>query len=64
MILTLRWTEHAVNQLGAIAEYIGVVSPVYAEQTSTESCCDYGRPKSFPNQVVACPKHPRSTPEN
>ena len=30
---TLRWTEHAVEQLAAIAEYISVVSPVYAEQT-------------------------------
>ena len=32
MSLELRWTEHAVNQLGAIAEYISLASPVYAEQ--------------------------------
>jgi plasmid stabilization system protein ParE len=31
--LGLRWTEHAVNQLGAIAEHISLVSPIYAEQT-------------------------------
>jgi toxin ParE1/3/4 len=28
----LRWTEHAANQLAAIAEYISVASSVYAEQ--------------------------------
>jgi hypothetical protein len=28
----LRWTEHAVSQLAAIAEYISLDSPVYAEQ--------------------------------
>ena len=28
----LRWTEHAVSQLAAIAEYISADSPVYAEQ--------------------------------
>ena len=32
MSLRLRWTEQAVSQLGAIAEYIGRSSPVYAEQ--------------------------------
>lgn len=30
--LALRWTEHAVNQLAAIAEYVSLSSPVYAEQ--------------------------------
>ena len=28
---SLRWTEHAVTQLAAIAEYISLDSPVYAE---------------------------------
>ena len=32
MSLALRWTEQATNQLGAIAEYISLASPVYAEQ--------------------------------
>lgn len=32
MTLELRWTEHAVTQLAAIAEYISIASPVYAEQ--------------------------------
>jgi toxin ParE1/3/4 len=30
--LELRWTEQAVNQLSAIAEYISLASPIYAEQ--------------------------------
>lgn len=29
---TLRWTEQATAQLAAIAEYIAVSSPIYAEQ--------------------------------
>lgn len=32
MSLELRWTEQATQQLEAIAEYISVSSPVYAEQ--------------------------------
>ena len=28
----LRWTEQAASQLAAIAEYVGVASPLYAEQ--------------------------------
>ncbi|NUQ94696.1 MAG: type II toxin-antitoxin system RelE/ParE family toxin [Gemmatimonadaceae bacterium] len=31
--LALRWTVHAVNQLAALAEYISLDSPLYAEQT-------------------------------
>ncbi len=27
----LRWTEHAVKQLAALAEYISLDSPIYAE---------------------------------
>jgi plasmid stabilization system protein ParE len=30
--LALRWTEQAAEQLGSIAEYISLASPVYAEQ--------------------------------
>lgn len=33
MTLTLRWTEHAVEQLAEIAGHISLVSPIYAEQT-------------------------------
>lgn len=31
MTLPLRWTEHAVSQLGGIADYVSLASPVYAE---------------------------------
>jgi plasmid stabilization system protein ParE len=30
--LALRWTEQATQQVEAIAEYVSVSSPVYAEQ--------------------------------
>ena len=30
--LALRWTEHAVTQLSALAEYISLDSPFYAER--------------------------------
>ncbi|MGI9043750.1 MAG: type II toxin-antitoxin system RelE/ParE family toxin [Gemmatimonadaceae bacterium] len=32
MSLELRWTEQAANQLGAIAEFVSLTSPVYADQ--------------------------------
>jgi plasmid stabilization system protein ParE len=31
-LVALRWTEHAVIQLAALAEFISLDSPVYAEQ--------------------------------
>jgi plasmid stabilization system protein ParE len=31
-VRALRWTDHAVEQLAAVAEYISLASPVYAEQ--------------------------------
>lgn len=34
-MLSLRWTEHAAAQLEAIIDYIGLASPVYAEQVVT-----------------------------
>jgi len=30
-VRALRWTEHAVGQLAAVAEYVSLASPVYAE---------------------------------
>ncbi len=56
MSLELRWTEHAVNQLGAIAEYIGLASPVYAEQV-VERIVDRLR------QAQAFPESGRRVPE-
>ena len=48
MSLELRWTEHAVNQLGAIAEYIALVSPVYAEQTVDRIVARLRQAQDFP----------------
>jgi toxin ParE1/3/4 len=44
----LRWTEPAVNQLGAIAEYIALVSPVYAEQTIDRIVARLRQAQEFP----------------
>lgn len=48
MTLALRWTEHAVSQLGAIAEYISIVSPIYAEQTVDRIVLRLRRAQEFP----------------
>ena len=48
MSLELRWTEHAVNQLGAIAEYIALVSPVYADQTIDRIVARLRQTQEFP----------------
>ena len=32
MTLSLRWTEHAVDDLSTIAEYVSLSSPINAEQ--------------------------------
>jgi addiction module RelE/StbE family toxin len=53
---SLRWTEHAVHQLAAIAEYISLDSPVYAEQV-------VDRLVSRLEQVRAFPQSGRIVPE-
>lgn len=49
MTLALRWTEHAVDQLSAIAEHIGLVSPVYAEQTVERIAQRFQQVQAFPD---------------
>jgi plasmid stabilization system protein ParE len=46
--LALRWTEHAVGQLGAIAEHISLVSPVYAEQIVDRIAQRFHQAQAFP----------------
>ena len=58
MSLTLRWTEHAVNQLGAIAEYIGVASPIYAEQTIDRIVLRLRQAQEFPESGRRVPEAP------
>jgi toxin ParE1/3/4 len=46
--LELRWTEQAVNQLGAIAEYISLASPIYAEQVVERLLARLRQAQDFP----------------
>jgi toxin ParE1/3/4 len=46
--LELRWTEQAVNQLGAIAEYISLASPIYAEQVVERLIARLRQAQDFP----------------
>ena len=48
MTLALRWTEHAVSQLSAIAEYISIVSPIYSEQTIDRIVLRLRQAQEFP----------------
>ena len=48
MSLELRWTEQAVNQLGAIAEYISLASPIYAEQVIERLIARLRQAQDFP----------------
>ena len=56
MTRQLRWTEHAVTQLGTIAEYLGLASPIYAEQV-------VDRVVRRLEQAVAYPESGRVVPE-
>ena len=49
MSLALRWTEQATNQLGAIAEYISLASPVYAEQMVERIVSRLRQAQDFPD---------------
>jgi len=46
--LSLRWTEQAVSQLGSIAEYISLASPVYAEQVVDRIVARLRQAQEFP----------------
>lgn len=48
MSLELRWTEQATNQLGAIAEYISLASPIYAEQVVERLVARLRQAQEFP----------------
>ena len=53
----LRWTEQAVTQLGAIAEYIAVSSPVYAEQVVDRVVRRLEQAQRFPESGRAVPEY-------
>ena len=51
MSLRLRWTEQAVSQLGAIAEFISLSSPVYAEQVVERILMRLRQVQQFPEHL-------------
>jgi plasmid stabilization system protein ParE len=54
--LALRWTEQATNQLGAIAEYISLASPVYAEQMVERIVTPLRQAQEFPESGRQVPE--------
>jgi len=54
--LELRWTEQATNQLGAIAEYISLASPVYAEQVVERIVSRLRQAQQFPESGRRVPE--------
>ena len=48
MSLPLRWTEQAAEQLGSIAEYLSLTSPVYAEQVVERIVVRLRQAQDFP----------------
>ena len=60
MSRTLRWTEQAVNQLSAIAEYISLLSPVYAEQVLERVVLRLRQAQQFPESGRRVPESGRA----
>ena len=57
MTRPLRWTEQAVTQLGAIAEYVAVSSPVYAEHVVDRVVRRLEQAQRFPESGRAVPEY-------
>ena len=58
MSLTLRWTEHAVDQLGAIAQSVGVASPVYADRIVDRIVLRLRQAQAYPESGRRVPEAP------
>ena len=58
MSVPLRWTEQATNQLGAIAEYISLSSPVYAEQIVERIVARLRQAQEYPESGRRVPEAP------
>ena len=56
----LRWTEQAVEQLAAIAEFISISSPVYAEQVVQRVTQRFDQACRFPESGRAVPEFDRA----
>ena len=57
--LPLRWTDHAVNQLAALAEYISLDSPLYAEQTVERIVARLEQARVHPRSGRVVPEFPQ-----
>jgi plasmid stabilization system protein ParE len=55
----LRWTEHAVAQLAAVAEYVGLSSPVYAEHLVDRIVNRLQQARGFPDSGRVVPEFDR-----
>lgn len=56
MTRPLRWTEQAIGQLGAIAEYISLSSPIYAEQVVERMVLHLRQVQQFPESGREAPE--------
>ena len=56
----LRWTEHAVAQLAAVADYVSLSSPIYAEHLVEHSGRRFEQACEFPESGRVGPElaHP------
>lgn len=55
----LRWTEHAVAQLAAVAEYVSLSSPVYAEHLVDRLASRLEQARAFPESGRVVPEFGR-----
>jgi toxin ParE1/3/4 len=56
--LSLRWTEQATQQVEAIAEYVSVSSPVYAEQVVERIVVRLRQVQEYPESGRLVPEAP------
>ena len=52
----LRWSEHAVAQLAAVAEYVSLSSPVYAEHLVDRIARRLDQAREFPESGRVVPE--------
>ena len=55
----LRWSEHAVAQLAAVAEYVSLSSPVYAEHLVDRIANRLDQAREFPESGRVVPEFAR-----
>ena len=55
----LRWSEHAVAQLAAVAEYVSLSSPVYAEHLVDRIARRLDQAREFPESGRVVPEFTR-----